>query len=102
MTAQEQQLQRSQTIAVLMGASIMLTIGMGMRQSFGLFVTPVTQDIGVSVADFTFALAVQNIVWGATQPFTGAIADRFGCRTMTVFGSILFAAGLAVTMFATG
>jgi MFS family permease len=80
----------------------MLTMSMGMRQSFGLFVTPVTQDIGISVADFTFAIAVQNIVWGMTQPFTGALADRFGCRAITVFGSLLFAAGLVVTMQATG
>ena len=93
---------RAQTIAVLTGASIMLTMSMGMRQSFGLFVTPITQDIGVSVSDFTFALAVQNIVWGMTQPFTGAIADRFGCRTITVLGSLLFTAGLIVTMLATG
>ena len=93
---------RAQAIAVLAGASIMLTMSMGMRQSFGLFVTPITQDVGVSVSDFTFALAVQNIVWGMTQPFTGAIADRFGCRTITVLGSLLFTAGLIVTMLATG
>ncbi|OGA26806.1 MAG: MFS transporter [Betaproteobacteria bacterium RIFCSPLOWO2_02_FULL_65_24] len=93
---------RAQAIAVLTGASIMLTMSMGMRQSFGLFVTPITQDVGVSVSDFTFALAVQNIVWGMTQPFTGAIADRFGCRTITVLGSLLFTAGLIVTMLATG
>src|SRR3990170_2780802 len=93
---------RAQAIAVLTGASIMLTMSMGMRQSFGLFVTPITQDVGVSVSDFTFALAVQNIVWGMTQPFAGAIADRFGCRTSTVLGSLLFTAGLIVTMLATG
>jgi predicted MFS family arabinose efflux permease len=92
----------SQAVTVLVGASIMLTISMGMRQAFGLFVTPVTQDIGVSVADFTLALALQNIVWGITQPLTGAVADRFGCRTITVAGSLLFAAGLLVTMLATG
>jgi predicted MFS family arabinose efflux permease len=89
-------------MSVLIGASVMLTMSMGMRQAFGLFVTPVTQDIGVSVADFTLALAVQNIVWGITQPFTGAVADRFGCRAITFAGSILFALGLIVTYFATG
>jgi predicted MFS family arabinose efflux permease len=93
---------RAVTITVLLGASLMLTMSMGMRQSFGLFVTPITRDIGVSVADFTFALAVQNIVWGITQPLTGAIADRFGCRAVTVSGSLLYAAGLVVTMIATG
>ncbi|OGA14780.1 MAG: MFS transporter [Betaproteobacteria bacterium RIFCSPLOWO2_02_FULL_63_19] len=93
---------RAVTVAVLLGASLMLTMSMGMRQSFGLFVRPITADVGVSVADFTFALAVQNIVWGLTQPLTGAIADRFGCRAVTISGSFLFAAGLAVTMIATG
>lgn len=104
MTQQSQKIgdATAQAVAVLVGASVMLTMSMGMRQSFGLFVTPVTHDIGVSVAEFTFALAVQNIVWGMTQPFTGAIADRFGCRAITVSGSLLYAAGLVVTMLATG
>jgi len=84
---------RSQTIAVLTGASVMLTISMGMRQSFGLFVTPVTQDLGLTVADFTLAIAVQNLVWGLTQPVIGAFADRYGCRVMTVGGTFLYAAG---------
>jgi predicted MFS family arabinose efflux permease len=102
MAQQENREMHARMMSVLIGASVMLTMSMGMRQAFGLFVTPVTQDIGVSVGDFTFALAVQNIVWGATQPLTGAVADKWGCRTITVFGSLLFAAGLLVTMAATG
>src|SRR3954470_17644774 len=89
MNSSQQDALRSQTMTVLIGASVMLTISMGMRQAFGLFITPVTQDIAVTVTDFAFALAVQNIVWGATQPFTGAVADKFGCRAITVFGSVL-------------
>ena len=92
----------AQTVAVLVGASVMLTMSMGMRQSFGLFVAPVTKDIGIGVADFTLAIAVQNFTWGLTQPFIGALADKFGCRMMTVAGSLLFAAGLGVTMTAHG
>lgn len=91
-----------QTVSVLTGASIMLTLSMGMRQSFGLFVAPVTQDLGISVADFTLAIAVQNFTWGLTQPFIGAFADRFGCRIMTMLGALFYAAGLLVTMLATG
>jgi MFS family permease len=87
--------------SVLIGASLMLTMSMGMRQSFGLFVPHVTRDIGVSVSDFTFALALQNIIWGATQPLTGAIADKFGVRKITIAGSILYGLGLAVTVMAT-
>ena len=100
MSESTQSISRAQALSVIIGASVMLTMSMGMRQSFGLFVTPVTQDIGVSVADFTLALALQNIIWGATQPLTGAVADKFGVRLITIFGSILYAAGLAVTMVA--
>ena len=92
----------SHTLAVLAGASVMLTMSMGMRQSFGLFVTPVTQDIAITVADFTLAIAVQNLVWGISQPFIGGIADKFGCRVVTLLGTVLYAAGLAITMFASG
>ena len=93
---------RSQTMTVLTASSIMLTLSMGMRQSFGLFVVPVTEGIDVSVADFTLALAIQNLVWGLSQPMIGALADRFGCRIVTVLGTFLFAGGLALTLAATG
>jgi MFS family permease len=92
----------AQTRAVLIGAAIMLTLSMGMRQSLGLFMLPVTRDLHLSVADFTFALAVQNIAWGVTQPLIGAFADKYGCRPVTVAGSIAFAAGIFFMMTATG
>jgi len=101
-TASQAGYSSAQTIAVLTGASVMLIMSMGMRQSFGLFVAPVTQDLGISVADFTLAIAIQNLTWGLSQPFIGAFADKFGCRMMTVFGSLLYAAGLGVTMMAEG
>ena len=92
----------TQTMAVLVGSSIMLTMSMGMRQSWGLFSVPVTQDLGISVADFMLAIAVQNLVWGATQPIIGAYADKFGCRLVAVLGTLLYASGIGVTMAATG
>ena len=92
---------REQTLAVLAGAGVMLTLSMGMRQSFGLFIAPVTQDIGITVADFTLAIAIQNLVWGVSQPFIGGIADRFGCRAVALLGTLLYAAGLAATVYAT-
>jgi predicted MFS family arabinose efflux permease len=93
---------RAQMYSVLVGASIMLTFSMGMRQSFGLFVTPMTQGLGITVADFTLAIAVQNLFWGLTQPFVGAVSDRFGCKIVTVAGTFLYAGGLYLTMNATG
>ena len=73
-----------------------------MRQSWGLFMNPVTTDLGISIADFTLAIAIQNLIWGITQPIIGAFADKFGCRVMTISGTFLYAAGLGVTMIATG
>jgi MFS family permease len=75
-------------------------MSMGMRQSFGLFVAPVTQDLGITVADFTLAIALQNLTWGLSQPLIGAFADRLGCRLMCILGSLLYAAGLGLTMMA--
>ena len=77
----------AQTIAVLAGSSVMLTMSMGMRQSWGLFSVPITQDLGISVADFMLAIAIQNLVWGATQPIVGAYADKFGSRWVAVLGT---------------
>ena len=93
---------RAQSVTIVAAASLLMCLGMGMRQSFGLFMVPITGDLNLTVSDFTFALALQNMIWGITQPFVGAIADRFGMRIMLILGSICFASGLAVTVFATG
>lgn len=92
----------AQTISVLAGSSVMLTMSMGMRQSWGLFSVPITQDLGISIADFMLAIAIQNLVWGMTQPLIGAYADKFGCRLVAILGTLLYAAGIGVTMAATG
>jgi MFS family permease len=80
----------------------MLSLSMGMRQSLGVFMTPITADLSISVADFTLALAIQNIAWGCTQPIVGAYADRFGCRPVTMAGTLLYAVGIVATIYATG
>lgn len=95
-------LTRNRAIGILLGASVMLTLAMGMRQSLGLFMQPIRQDIGVTAADFAFALALQNIVWGAMQPFAGALVDRFGTRVIMPAGALLYAGGLLLTAYATG
>ena len=80
----------------------MLTLGMGIRQSFGLFLRPVTHDLGVTAADFTLALAVQNIVWGLSQALVGAIADRFGLRITMMAGAAIYVGGLGIMAAAQG
>jgi predicted MFS family arabinose efflux permease len=90
------------TLPILIGASIMLTISMGLRQSLGLFMQPLTQDIRISVSDFTLALAVQNLAWGFLQPFAGALTVRYGFRAIMVAGALLYVAGLGFMAGANG
>jgi len=94
-------LTRFESMLILSSAAVMLSIAMGLRQSLGLFQTPVVQDLGLQAADYAMAIAVQNIIWGVTQPFAGAFVDRFGPRLVAVFGAIIYAVGLAITATAT-
>jgi MFS family permease len=80
----------------------LLILGMGMRQSFGLFLAPVTHDLAVTAADFTLALAGQNIVWGLSQALVGAIADRFGLRITMMVGAAIYVIGLGIMAAAQG
>src|SRR5580698_8287105 len=90
------------TLPILIGASIMLTLSMGLRQSLGIFMQPLTHDVGISVSDFTLAVAVQNLAWGFLQPLAGAMTVRYGFRTIMVVGAILYIAGLALMASAHG
>src|SRR5947209_14438789 len=93
---------RSQVRMILIGAAVLLSLGMGIRQSLGLFLTPVTRDLGLAAADFTLAIAVQNIVWGLSQAPVGAIADRFGLRVTLIAGAAIYVLGLAIMAVAGG
>jgi predicted MFS family arabinose efflux permease len=90
------------TRLILIGAGVLLSLGMGLRQSLGLFLTPVTRDLAVSAADFTLSLAIQNIVWGLSQAPIGAIADRFGLRFTMMFGAVTYVIGLGIMAAAGG
>src|SRR6516225_8173966 len=90
------------TRLILIGAALLRSFGMGIRQSFGLFLTPVTRDLAVTAADFTLAVAVQNIVWGISQAPIGAIADRFGLRLTMMAGAAIYVVGLAIMAAAGG
>ena len=92
----------SQARLILFGTALLLTLGMGIRQSFGLFLTPVTRDLAVTAADFTLSLAVQNVVWGFSQALVGALADRFGLRITMMAGAAIYVAGLTVMAAAQG
>jgi MFS family permease len=87
---------------ILTGAALLLTLGMGMRQSFGLFLGPVIHDLALTASDFTLALAIQNLVWGFSQAFVGAIADRYGLRITMLAGALVYVIGLGVMAAAQG
>lgn len=90
------------TLPILIGASIMLTLSMGLRQSLGIFMQPLTHDIGISVSHFTLALAVQNLAWGFLQPLAGAMTVRYGFRPIMVVGALAYIAGLVLMTMAHG
>ena len=83
-------------LPILLGAAVMLTLSMGIRQSFGLFMQPLTGDLALTVSDFTLALAIQNLTWGLLQPVAGALAARHGFRPILLSGAALYVTGLAV------
>ena len=89
-------------LPILIGASLMLSLSMGLRQSLGIFMQPLTHDIGISVSDFTLAIAVQNLAWGFLQPLAGAFTVRFGFRVIMMVGALLYIAGLALMAGAQG
>lgn len=88
-------LQRT-SIWLMVGASLILALSLGTRHGFGLFLTPMSADFGWGRGVFAFAIALQNLIWGIAQPFTGALADRFGAQRAIIVGGVLYAAGLVL------
>ena len=78
---------------LLCGAAI-VTLSMGIRHGFGLWLQPITQSQNWSRETFAFAIAIQNLVWGFTGIFAGMLADRFGAFKVIVAGAVLYALGL--------
>src|SRR5262245_57656355 len=89
-------------LLALAAGALVLTSSVGWRQSFGLFVGPMSVDLGLTASVVGFSVAMQQLVWGASQPFAGMLADRYGLRRVLVFGAVLYAAGLAVLAGASG
>ncbi|HSV80606.1 MAG TPA: MFS transporter [Ramlibacter sp.] len=80
---------------VLVCGAVILTLTMGIRHGFGLWLQPITQAQGWSRETFSFAIAIQNLAWGVVGVFAGMLADRFGAFKVLIGGSICYAAGLA-------
>ena len=84
---------------LLILSGLIISLCMGLRQSLGLFMRPLTVDLGISAATFGFSLALQNIVWGLSQPFVGALADKHGARPVLIGTALVYALGLALMAF---
>ncbi len=84
---------RTPTVILVCGG-IILTLSLGIRHGFGLFLQPISHDMGWGRETFALAIAVQNLVWGATQPFAGMIADKYGTARVVLVGAALYALGL--------
>lgn len=87
------------TILLCGGAIIMLSLGI--RHGFGIFLRPMSLDLQWPRATFALAIAVQNLVWGFSQPLVGMVADRFGAGRVLVAGGLFYAIGLALMAQAT-
>ena len=86
---------RTPTIVIVCGG-IILTVALGVRHNFGLYLQPMTLDLGIGREVFSFAIAIQNLLYGLAQPFTGMIADKFGAARVLIGGAILYALGLVL------
>ena len=82
-------------VQVLVCGAAIVTLSMGVRHGFGLWLQPITQAQGWTRETFSFALAVQNLAWGVFGIFAGMAADRFGAFRVIVVGAVLYALGLA-------
>ena len=86
---------------VLIVAALIGAIGFGIRGGFGIFLAPITTEFGFGREVFSLSIALQNLIWGISQPFMGAFADRFGAFKAIALGSLFYFSGMILMSFAT-
>ncbi|MDF1726194.1 MAG: MFS transporter [Sulfitobacter sp.] len=84
---------------VLVVSCIIIMVSFAVRASFGVFQIPIAQEFGWLRAEFSLAIAIQNLAWGIGQPIFGAIAEKVGDRRAIILGAIVYAAGLVLTAY---
>lgn len=87
---------------LVLSAGAMLAINMGIRQAFGLFLKPISQDLELERQVFSLSIAILNLVWGLSAPFAGALSDRLGAISVALGGTLLYVLGLVLMATATG
>jgi len=88
-------------LVVLICGGIILTLSLGTRHSFGLYLQPMTLDLGWNRQTFAIALAIQNLVYGLATPFAGMVADKFGAARALIGGTLLYALGMVLMAHST-
>ena len=81
-------------VLIMLSGAALVSITLGIRQVFGLFLIPISTELNSGVQIFSLAIAAQNLVWGASSPLFGAVADKYGAWRVAAFGLLVFAAGL--------
>ncbi|NYG34455.1 MFS transporter [Sphaerotilus montanus] len=92
---------RLSMVQVLLCGALIVTLSMGIRHGFGLWLAPITMERGWTRQTFAFAMAVQNLSWGLAGPIAGMLADRYGAFRVLMGGSLLYAGGLVLMSQAT-
>jgi MFS family permease len=85
---------------VLLTGCVIILVSFAIRASFGVFQIPIAQEFNWPRAEFSLAIALQNLAWGIGQPFFGAIAEKIGDRKAVIIGALVYAAGLVLSSFA--
>ena len=84
------------TYLILISASLVVMLSMGMRQSFGLFQAPIAQSFGIGLTVFSLSLAIQNLIWGLSQPIIGALSDKYGSGRVIAISGVFQILGLII------
>jgi MFS family permease len=92
---------RNSVLLIVVAGTIILALAIGIRLTFGLFLQPMSQAMGWGRETFALAIAVQNLLWGLTQPFFGMLADRYGSGRVVAVGGLGYGAGLYLMSQAT-
>lgn len=79
---------------VILAAAIAIGVCMGIRQTFGLYLEPISRELSLGRETFALAMGLQNLLWGFTAPFAGAIADKYGAGRVVIGGALIYVVGL--------
>ena len=85
---------------ILLCATGVVVISMGVRMTYGLWMPAASRDLGWGLAELSFAMGFQALMWGIAAPYAGSIADRYGAGRVIVFAGVTYTAGLILMAYA--